>query len=335
MNKKVVLAVLALSAAATVAHAQTAVPALDTTNPAGAATSPSSPAATAAPAAPAYPSYAPPPVPLIQGANPRLTSRERAGLDIAAGWAGSTAKPATGAEGTAMFTFGETLPAIVCAPLFVCDITLQPGEVINDINIGDSTRWRISPASSGAGPDAATHVLIKPTDAGLTTNLVITTERRTYVLKLVSHRTEWMPRVAFTYPEDVQREWQAFLAAQRVEQNRNMIREMAVQQATVLPTGEPLSSLDFGFTISGDRAAWRPLRVYSDGQKTYIQFPAEMAQDAAPVLVGVGQGDTTEILNYRVMDDRFVVDQVLSHAALISGVGRHQARVDIKREGGR
>ncbi|MGH3710363.1 MAG: P-type conjugative transfer protein TrbG [Pseudonocardiaceae bacterium] len=341
--KTMLTASAALSFISTIAAAQSAVPALDMSGgpmPPAAGSSAAAAAAAAppssAPAQPQYPSYAPPAIAVIQGANPRLTARERAGVDIAQTWAGSTAKPATGTEGAAIFTFGETLPSIVCAPLFVCDVTLQAGEVINDINLGDSTRWKISPASSGVGASAVTHVLIKPTDAGLTTNLLITTDRRTYILKLVSHRTEWMPRVAFSYPEEVQQEWNNFLAAQRAAQARVAIQEMAQREATVLPTGEPLDQLDFGFSITGaNRAAWRPLRVYTDGSKTYIQFPGALLNEAAPVLVGVGEGNSTEILNYRVMDDRYVVDQVLTHAALISGVGREQARVDIRREKGR
>jgi type IV secretion system protein VirB9 len=63
------------------------------------------------------------------------------------------------------------LPVVVCAPLHVCDLTLQPGEIVNDINIGDGVRWQITPAMQGAGDGLTTHVLIKPTDIGLVTNL--------------------------------------------------------------------------------------------------------------------------------------------------------------------
>jgi type IV secretion system protein VirB9 len=39
-------------------------------------------------------------------------------------------------------------------------------------------------------------------DAGLETSLVVTANQRTYRLRLRSHRTEFMPRLAFIYPED-------------------------------------------------------------------------------------------------------------------------------------
>jgi type IV secretion system protein VirB9 len=326
---KKTLLVLAALAAPAIAHAQTAVPALDAGGGAAVA------AAAPMPSGPVYPNTPPPSLGVVMGPNPTLTARDRAGIEIADAWAENRTRPATGTEGAAMFTFGETLPSIVCAPLFVCDVMLQPGEIINDINLGDAVRWKVSPARSGSGADAVTHILLKPTDAGVTTNLVVTTDRRTYVLKLVSHRTEWMPRVAFSYPDDVRREWEDFLANQRTEQAVAAARAATVQTATVLPTGEPLATLDFGFDVRGDSPAWRPLRVYSDGQKTYIQFPPEMVHGQAPALVGLGAGDAPEIINYRADGDRYVVDQVLERAALISGVGRRQDKVEIVRSGRR
>lgn len=323
--KKFLTATAALSAITTAAHAQT-VPALDTTAPS---------AVVSDAGQPQYPRYAPPMLPTVMGANPRLTERERAGVAIANAWEGGTSRPATGTEGAAIFGFGESLPSIVCAPLYVCDLMLQPGETVNDINLGDAVRWRVSPARSGSGSDAVTHVLIKPTDAGLNTNLVVTTDRRTYVLKLVSHRTEWMPRVAFSYPDEQRREWENFIANQRAEQAVAAARDLDHQRATILPASDGMSvaNLDFGFRISGDSPQWRPLRVYSDGQKTYIQFPPSMTNGAAPALVGIGAGNSTEIINYRVDGDRYIVDQVLDRGALISGVGRRQVKVEIQRAG--
>jgi type IV secretion system protein VirB9 len=40
------------------------------------------------------------------------------------------------------------------------------------------------------------------------------------------------------------------------------------------------------------------------------------------------------MINYRLVGDRFEVDSVLDHAALITGVGDDQERVDITHFGG-
>src|ERR1700686_5047640 len=83
---------------------------------------------------------------------------------------------AVGPDGVLRYPFGErTPPTLRFVPLSVCDLVLEPGEAIADEAVGDSVPWLIAPASSGP-PDATTpHVLIKPTEVGLRTNLIVTT----------------------------------------------------------------------------------------------------------------------------------------------------------------
>ena len=146
------------------------------------------------------PERPPPALPLYGGPQPPLAPKERKAVSFGKEWAANTAGPARGNEGATVFVFGSTLPTIVCAPLYVCDLALQEGETVNDLNVGDSVRWKITPATQGTGDTLITHVIIKPTDVGLITNLVITTNRRTYIVKLLSRAQDWMPRVAFDYP---------------------------------------------------------------------------------------------------------------------------------------
>jgi type IV secretion system protein VirB9 len=218
-----------------------------------------------------------------------------------------------------VYTFGTSLPSIVCAPLHVCDIELQPAETVNDINAGDPVRWKITPAFSGSAEGKTTHVIVKPTDTALTTDLIITTDRRTYVLKLVSRRNDWMPVVSFSYAEDVHAQWAAYKVA--AEQQT---------QATVLPTGESLDNLDFSYEVKihGHNLDWRPVRVYTNGNKTYIEFPPAVSYGDLPALVAL-DGKTEALVNYRFSNDRFVVDKLLRHAALIRGVGSQQQRVEL------
>ena len=146
----------------------------------------------------------PPRVPLFSGPDARLTPKEQKGVAFGRDWAGNRDMAARGefSERRRVFVFGSTLPTIVCAPLFVCDLALEPGEGVNDLNVGDNVRWKITPASEGAGESLITHVIIKPTDVGLITNLVLTTNRRTYTIKLVSREKDWMPKVSFDYPDE-------------------------------------------------------------------------------------------------------------------------------------
>jgi type IV secretion system protein VirB9 len=259
--------------------------------------------------------------------NPALSQQEKAAIAIAKRWRNQgSIKPVRGPDGSIRFLFGAQQPGIVCAVLQVCDVELQAGEQVNSIHLGDAARWTVEPAITGNGPAEVQHLIIKPLDVGLNTSLIVTTNRRTYHFGLRSHRTEFMPRVGFTYPEEALAKWDAlknFDAKHR-------------QDRTIAQTGEYLGDLNFAYDVSGS-AAWKPVRVYNNGIKTIIQMPAAMAQTEAPTLLvvrkdgGLFTEDETVMVNYRVQGDRYIVDTVFDKAILIAGVGSGQDRVTITR----
>ena len=89
--------------------------------------------------------------------------------------------------------------------------------------------------------------------------------------------------------------------------------------------------MNFGYSVSGN-APWRPTRVYSDGAKTYIQFPRSLSGQDAPVLFVVSGGEN-RIVNYRMKGNMMVVDYHVDRAVLLSGVGRRQDKITIRRGG--
>ena len=261
--------------------------------------------------------------------NPKLNAQERAALAIAKRWeAGSASgiQPVAGSGGAIQFLYGAQQPSIVCAVLQVCDVALQAGEQVNSINLGDTARWTVEPAITGSGPTEVQHLIIKPMDVGLETSLVVTTNRRSYHIRLRSHRTEYMPQVSFKYPEDAQARWDAIQRREKQERTDN----------TLPGTGEYLGDLSFDYELSG-AASWKPVRVYNDGRKTIIEMPGAMQQTEAPTLLVVRKegdmfnDDETVLVNYRVQGSRYIVDAVFDRAILIAGVGRSQDRVTISR----
>jgi type IV secretion system protein VirB9 len=261
--------------------------------------------------------------------NPVLTAQEKAAVAIARRWRNAGAsgmKPVAGPDGSVRYLFGAQQPSIVCAVLQVCDVELQAGEQVNSIQLGDTARWTIEPAISGAGAAEVQHLIIKPMDVGLETSLVVTTNRRTYHLRLRSHRTEFMPRVGFTYPDEAVAKWDAMKSREGRER----------RERTMASTGEYLGDLSFAYEVTGS-AAWKPVRVYNDGVKTIIQMPGAIAQTEAPTLLvvrkegGVFSDAETVMVNYRVQGDRYIVDSVFDKALLIAGVGSGQERVTITR----
>lgn len=261
--------------------------------------------------------------------NPTLTPQEKAALAVSQRWQKANAtgvKPVDGGSGTVRFIYGAQEPSIVCAVLQVCDVALQPGEQVNSINLGDTARWVIDPAITGSGPTEVQHLMIKATDVGLETSLVVTTNRRTYHFRLRSHRSEYMPSVAFSYPEEAAAKWAAIKKRQEVEHKQNTIPE----------TGEYLGNLSFNYELKGN-ASWKPVRVYNDGRKTIIEMPKAMSETEAPTLLVVRKeggwfsDDETVMVNYRVQSNRYIVDTLFEKAVLIAGVGKSQDRVTIQR----
>lgn len=251
-----------------------------------------------------------------------LDGKDRQGVQLASQWMKHQAEPMAGDRGRVVFAYGETLPTIVCAPLRVCDMALQPGEAVKSVKLGDTIRWKISPAKSGPEDNETTHVIIKPTQANLETTMMIGTDRRTYHVRLVSHKAQWMPYVGFQYPEDTAAAWAATMAQEKAKAERASLRQMA-------GTGMSVDALNFQYAIEGD-TRWRPTRVFDDGTHTYIDLPNEAAARDIPILLVRNQaGD--RLVNYRVKGTRFVVDGLFDEAVLVAGVGGDQEKVTLRR----
>ena len=221
---------------------------------------------------------------------------------------------------TIRFLYGHGRARLVCAPLRLCLIELEPGERITrgGLHLGDSHRWIVS-GTTGAG---ITQLVFKPVVAGLETTATIVTDRRTYYLDLISHETEYMPIIGWIYPQKIT------LAKEAMVEER----ADAKNERTLPHTAEDIASLDFNYSISDcKKCAWRPLRVYNNGQQTIIQFSSEAMRNELPALLFIGIDDEESLVNYRRRGDRYVVDIVFNEAVLVTGVGRKQTRVIIRR----
>ncbi|TGP50915.1 P-type conjugative transfer protein TrbG [bacterium M00.F.Ca.ET.230.01.1.1] len=246
-----------------------------------------------------------------------VSTNEAKGIGISSQWRGSRGLVTKGADGKVIFLYGEVQPSVVCSPLQVCDIELEQGEVVRDVLVGDTVRWKVEPATSGAAGGQSIHLVVKPSEPGLVTSMVVTTSRRTYHFQLKSHQTQYMARVGFEYPEDVSEKLADINAR--------------IEASTIPGAGVPAEQLNFSYSVSGN-AGWRPTRVYSDGQKTYIQFPRSISGQDAPVLFVISGGQN-RIVNYRMKGDMMVVDYHVDRAVLVSGVGWRQEKVTIRRGG--
>jgi type IV secretion system protein VirB9 len=219
---------------------------------------------------------------------------------------------------------GGALYQVYCAPGQITDVALQEGEQLvgsGPVAAGDTVRWIIGDTESGAGASKKIHILVKPTRPDLVTNLVVNTDRRTYLLELRSTEKTYMASVSWQYPED------QLIALRRL----NAIAESAAPIAT----GVDASALNFRYAIQGDNPAWRPLRAFDDGSKVYIEFPTGIRQGETPPLFVIGPAGGSELVNYRVSSNYYIVDRLFAAAELRLGDADSERRVRIVRTDGR
>jgi type IV secretion system protein TrbG len=188
----------------------------------------------------------------------------------------------------------------------VSDVALQPGEKLVSVSTGDTVRWIVGDTTSGEDAAQQVHILVKPIAADLKTNLVITTERRTYHLELESTETTYMSSLSWTYPAD------DLIAIRKKNDGLASIDTIAMEGA------QSFDNLHFRYRIVGE-AAFAPARIFDDGAKVYIQFPSSLPQGEAPPLFVQGSNGKPALVNYRVKGNTYIVDRLFAVAELRLG----------------
>lgn len=185
----------------------------------------------------------------------------------------------------------------------ITDIELKAGEALTTPpTAGDTVRWNIAIMKSGAAEEQKTHIILKPLDENIETNLIISTDTHVYHLKIKSG-DYCMPAVSWNYPED------------NVARIQESLKREDSQEMTIKP-----EDLRFTYDVSSDESyAWKPIRVFDDGKKTFIQMPHEMRVSEAPALFLLEDGGDPMLVNYRVKGDYYIVDRLFQRAELRVG----------------
>lgn len=206
---------------------------------------------------------------------------------------------------------------VYAAPGQITNIALEPGESLTGagpIAAGDTARWIIGDTESGSGVSRRVHVLVKPSRPDITTNLVITTDRRAYMLELRSGQKPYMPAVAWAYPQSP--------AGQR-------------QSVPATPAIPAATARNYRYGLTGDNPPWKPVSVYDDGRRVYVEFPRGIVQGEMPPIFVIGPNGEAQIANSRVYRHILMVDRLFGAAELRLGSGDKQQTVRIIRTDGR
>jgi len=157
-------------------------------------------------------------------------------------------------------------------PGFQTDVEFASDEAIENVAVGDSAAWQVTPNRRGD------HLFVKNLIAGVTTNMTVVTSARTYFFELAPlSGGELAYTVRFRYP---------------------------TAQAAADET--PATRVEGRYRLSGAQAL-RPSRIADDGVHTYIEWPHDASLPAVYALNGQGQ---ETLVNGGMRDGLFVIDGI-------------------------
>lgn len=267
--------------------------------------------------------------------------------------------------GLVTFAYGSGIPTVVCALLELTDLAFEKGESILSVQLGDSVRWNIESAISGSANDSVEHLIVKPLEAGLKTSMLITTDRRTYHIRLKSTEADFMPAVVFSYPNSLKLPSKKHYGDDSYlqytsnydsnedhndysETNSSLKNYSSVQNVSYDGNSRPALNVaatyndstqrrNYNYSVDGDSKII-PQNVYDDGKRTFIVMNNPINSSYLPVLQEISSEsflffgeDKTNTINFTYFDNTFVVDGIYSHLRLISKNGEEKQSADVVR----
>ena len=244
--------------------------------------------------------------------------------------AGGRARPLMSSDGKVVFAYGQSMPKLTCSPTRACDVEMEPGEKVKKVILGDSANWTWSGAESTERGKTVAHVIFQPRDSNLESNVILTTDRRTYHIKLYAPKVEgaYLNRIGFYYPEDLVSSW----ADKMGEESAAIAKEDGLR---IMSTSVSPDKLAFDYRVDGD-TEFKPLRVFNDGERVYMEMPDNLRLGENPVLMLIDEKGDAMAVNYRRQEDvetkkiHYVVDKLFSKAEL--RIGSEKVKISWKRK---
>jgi len=218
-------------------------------------------------------------------------------------------------------------PLMTCAPLQLCQIILEKGEVVQDMAAGDPTRWQLATMTVGDqdSGDASMIITVKPNAEKMSTTLTITTDKRLYRFRLLADKTAESPTVNFWYPEDT-------LKRNTRASQKRVAEEKKARKKVATPEHFSLEESNFNYRLKGDNPRWKPAQAFDNGMKTFILFPTSVASSDLPVAFASVNGKQA-LVNYRFKMPYMILDGVYKEIILVSGGDKNKAQLTVINHG--
>lgn len=178
-------------------------------------------------------------------------------------------------------------------------IEFEKGETVQTISMGDTTAWQTVVMEN--------KLFLKPVDSYPETNMTILTNKRTYHFELDAVDAKSIVEddvlfyVKFIYPESDDKNIVIF--------NTNKTRDD-------MPDLRDLSKYNFNYEFSGSSQI-APIKVFDDAEFTYLEFADKNAE--LPAIFAVDSEGYEKIVNFRIVENYVVVEQVASQLTLRNG----------------
>lgn len=250
----------------------------------------------------------------------RYNELDDAAVAQARAWqAGGKAKALMSSDGKVIFAYGQSMPKLTCSPTRACDVEMEPNEKVTDVILGDQVNWSWLPSTSKERGKPVQHVVIQPKDKDLESNAIITTDRRTYHIKLYAPPVEgaYLNRMGFYYPEDMVTSWAA-------KAGREADAAAKEEGLNAMPRAVPSGDIDLDYRITGD-ADFKPSNVFNDGERVTMMMPKSLRTGEQPVFIQIDEKGNAMVTNYRrevsseTGDIRYVVDKLFAVGELRRG----------------
>lgn len=136
---------------------------------------------------------------------------------------------------------------------------------------------------------------------GISTNVFIPTNRRTYQLDVTAYKRRAMDMVRWTYPERSPAAPDTFVVHEPGFDPTTLNRDYRIE------------------VVGGERPRWTPVAAFDLGIRSYVEFPANIGQVSAPALFVVEDGGLASPAPFRPRGRFYEIDRTFSVAELRQG----------------
>jgi len=222
---------------------------------------------------------------------------------------------AANSQGNSTMTFHyapNQLYKIYCRVGYLTDLSFKRGEKINFVGGGDTGAWAVNSTTV----DGVPHVYIKPIVETSTTNLIVTTNKRSY--QLILNTSEWYnPMVTWTYGVE--------------DAEENLLQQAKDEQTITATFKGGTENLNFNYKISGKGDNIKPQIVFDDGERTIIKF-GKLPVKLPTLFIKERNKSGVSMVNYEIKGDSYILDRLAEEMELR---GSDKELIKIKRKSNR